>query len=156
VRTAAGQGLCFACDDARRPWAFDLSQVAGGFWSTAKLVGHALDFFPRGDEIVAVMLATDGAKPAAMAVWDAFSDADPVFDTDARQPVLVEGPIQVGKDGARRFFFAGGKDGEAFVIPIGLIQYLKAAKVGQAVVFDDALVPWATATEPLVDLTPNG
>lgn len=144
---------CYTRDKQRHPvWFY----TAGGpgFSASVELEGHALDFVARGDDVVAVMTASDGTNPPAIAVWDGVNDAEPVFDGSAGTRTLVEGPLQVGSSGGVRFFFTAGADGEAFVLPVGQLQFVSGAKVSEVLIFNDPR-NWATATEPIVDLTPS-
>jgi hypothetical protein len=157
VLTASGDRLCLARDEANKwPSAFDLAQTGIGFWAAVDLLGHTLDFVARGDELNVVMLAADPAnnQSPAIAIWDAFNNADPVFDGQPNQPVLVEGPLQVGRDAGITYFLSAGKDGEAFIVPVGQIEFVSGANVGEAMVFTDAANLWDQAIEPIIDTTP--
>ena len=156
VLTAAGDRLCLCRDDDAYPIAFDLALGGPGFFADVRLLGHTLDFVARGDELNVVMLTTDRAstQPPAIAVWDAFNDADPVFDDQPNQPVLIEGPLQVGRDAGITYFLSAGKDAEAFILPVGQTEFVSGAHVGEAMVFTDAAVNWSTAIEPIIDTTP--
>ena len=157
VLTAAGDRLCLARDEANKhPFAFDLAQNGLGFWEPLELKGHTLDFMARGDEVVVVMLADDttDTRPPSIAVWDAFNNADPVFDDQPNQPVLAEGPLQVGRDAGITFFFSAGKDGEAFILPVGQIEFVSGASVGEVIVFTDTTDWGAVTNSILIDTTP--
>jgi hypothetical protein len=157
VLTTAGDRLCLARDEANKhPFAFDLAQNGIGFWAAVDLLGHTLDFVARGDEVVAVMLADDPAnnQPPTIAVWDAFNNAEPVFSDQPNQPVLVEGPLQVGRESGVTHLFSAGKDGEAFILPVGQIEFITGAGVGEAMVFTDPGTSWHQVLEPIIDTTP--
>jgi hypothetical protein len=158
VLTASGERLCLARDEEfKQPSAFDLAQIGIGFWAPVDLLGHTLDFVARGDEVVAAMLAADPAnnQPPAIAVWDAFNNAEPVFDDQPSQPVLAEGPLRVGRDAGISYVLSAGKDGEAFILPVGQIELVSGAHVGDVIVFTDA-TDWGAHTNPIIiDTTPT-
>jgi len=154
VNRAAGlQG--FTRDGDSNAIAFNIAGGPGFAANNVTLQGHAADFIARGDEIIVVMLAQKGNDPAAVAVWaDAMDDQQPVFEPSAGQRDLVEGPLLVGAAGTTRFFLVAGGNGEAFILPVGQIQFVSGASVGEAAVFTDAAHNWSSAIAPLIDLTP--
>ena len=155
VLTASGQRLCVTRDDnvLKRPAAFDLDTAGTGYTAPLTLIGHTLDFCLVAGEIVAVMVAKDGNAPASAYVWDAFNDLDPIAEGSTGQQ-LVEGPLQVGRSGATRFFYSAGAAGEALILPIGETQFVNAASVTEAVLLSNDAADWLSRPNLMVDLTP--
>lgn len=149
--------LCFTRDSGNpaTPHVFEIGGVNVVAPGGVSVLGDAVGFISYGNDVSAVMMTSGGSPSPSAAVWaGALNGYGLNFDVEAGQPNVVGGLLPVGTSGVTHFFLGTGPNGEAFVLPIGAIQFVPNATIGQAVVVSNDPRNWTQATEPLVDLTP--
>ena len=154
IKTSSAR-LCVArTRSGRHPIAFDLASMGTGFTAAEQLVGEVASFVLRDTDVVPVIIAETAGEPAALAVWDAFNNAAPLFDDAAGQRRLVSGPVLVGKKAAATHFFVPGESPQAHVIAIGQVQFVDNAPLTDAAIFSDPN-DWSGETRLLIARAAN-
>ena len=153
VRDAGGNLLCVTRDNTKKPVAFELAPGATVRTSAVELIGHAVDFVPRGGtDVLAIISAIIGGTPV-VAIWDGFHGVAPAPLADASGHQPSEAPVVVGlPGGGDRLVYVPGDAGTAFVVNTGLEQYLEQTPVTDTALFTDANTTWPAQTNLLIDI----
>jgi hypothetical protein len=147
--------LCVArTRSGRHPIAFDLASIGTGFTAAEQLVGAVASFVLRDSDVVPVILAETAGEPPALAVWDAFNNAAPLFDDAAGQRRLVSGPVPVSRKTAATHFFVPGESSQVHVIAIGQVQFVDSAPLTDAAIFSNPN-DWSGETRLLIATPAN-
>jgi hypothetical protein len=160
VKKSPAVTLCFTRDKANPPVPATphVFEIGGADVAApgVTVLGDAVGFISYGDDVAAVMIASDAPPSVSVAFWSAaLNGVAPIFNPAAGQPNVVGGLLPVGTSGTTNFFLATGPNGETFVLPVGAIQFVPNVRIAQAIVVSNDPRAWTQAIEPLVDLTPT-